>query len=300
MLRDAREALAKHKYPEAVDLLSRLLRQPEYPARADAQELLGLVRERAGQMAQAKAEYQEYLRRYPDGPAAARIRGRLQTLAAASLEAKSTGDFGAVTGNRWTMAGSAAVTYQYGKDQVVTNGTTTTTNSLNSALVYGDLLLRDRGERYDFTARFNGGYTQNIVTTIGGSQDRVTAAYGELTDRVFGVTARVGRQSLASQGIVGLFDGLYVGYQVSPTWSVSGAAGLPAYTSYSGVSSNRNSARSPPSSILSIMPGSSTATFSTKPTAATPSVAPSDFKPATRWRGAPPYFSSTTISHSSN
>jgi tetratricopeptide (TPR) repeat protein len=239
MLRDAREALAKHKYPEAVDLLSRLLRQPEYPARADAQELLGLVRERAGQMAQAKAEYQEYLRRYPNGPAAARIRGRLQTLAAASLEAKSTGDFGAATGNRWTMAGSAAVTYQYGKDQVVSNGTSTTTNSVNAALVYGDLLLRDRGERYDFTARFNGGYTENIATNNGGSQDRVTTAYGELTDRVFGVTARVGRQSLASQGIVGLFDGLYVGYQVSPTWSVSGAAGLPAYTSYSGVSSKQ-------------------------------------------------------------
>jgi hypothetical protein len=239
MLRDAREDLAKHKYPEAVDLLSRLLRQPEYPARADAQELLGLVRERAGQMAQAKAEYREYLRHYPEGPSAARIRGRLQTLAAASLDAKSTGEFGAPAGNRWTMAGSAAVTYQYGKDQTVTNGTTTTTNSLNAALVYGDLLLRDRGERYDFTARFNGGYTQNVVTTNGGSQDRVTTAYGELTDRVFGVTARVGRQSLASQGIVGLFDGLYVGYQVSSKWSVSGAAGLPAYTSYSSVSSKQ-------------------------------------------------------------
>ncbi|MEA3107506.1 MAG: hypothetical protein QOI88_2111 [Gammaproteobacteria bacterium] len=239
MLRDAREALAKHKYPEAVDLLSRLLRQPEYPARAEAQELLGLVRERAGQMAQAKAEYQEYLHRYPDGPAAARIRGRLQTLAAASLEAKSTGDFGAATGNRWTMAGSAAVTYQYGKDQTVSNGLTTTTNSLSAALVYGDLLLRDRGERYDFTARVNAGYTHNLATTNGGSQDRATAAYAELTDRLFGVTARVGRQSLASQGIVGLFDGLFVGYQVSSKWSVSAAAGLPAYTSYSTVSSNQ-------------------------------------------------------------
>jgi hypothetical protein len=239
MLRDARDALAKHKYPEAVDLLSRLLRQPEYPARADAQELLGLVRERAGQMAQAKAEYLEYLRRYPNGPAAARIRGRLQTLAAASLAATSTGEFGAVTGNRWTMAGSAAITYQYGKDQVVSNGTTTTTNSLNAALLYGDLLLRDRGERYDFTARVNAGYTHNLVTTNGGNQDRTTAAYAELTDRLFGVTARVGRQSLASQGIVGLFDGLYVGYQVSSKWSVSAAAGLPAYTSYSGVTSNQ-------------------------------------------------------------
>jgi hypothetical protein len=121
----------------------------------------------------------------------------------------------------------------------VSAGTTTTTNSVNAALVYADLLLRDRGERYDFTARVDAGYTHNLVTAGGGSQDRTTAAYAELTDRNFGVTARVGRQSLASQGIVGLFDGLYVGYQRSSSWSVSAAAGLPAYTGYSPVSSHQ-------------------------------------------------------------
>lgn len=240
ILRDARAAQARRQYPEAVDLLNRLLRQPEFPERADAQELLGLVRERAGQLAQAKAEYQEYLRRYPDGRAAARIRGRLQTLAAASLSPNSTGEFGAAENTRWTMAGSAAVSYQYGKDQTTSSGTTTTTNTVSSALVYGDLLLRDRGARYDFTARVDGGYTHNLGTAFGGgSQDRTTAAYAELTDRLYGVTARLGRQSLASQGIVGLFDGLFVGYQANSKFSVSGAAGLPAYTSYSALSSRQ-------------------------------------------------------------
>jgi tetratricopeptide (TPR) repeat protein len=239
ILRDAHAALEKHLYPQAIDMLSRLLRQPEYPARAETQELMGLVRERAGQLAQAKAEYQEYLRRYPDGAGAARIRGRLQTLAAASLAPKSMGEYGASSDNRWTMAGSAALTYQYGKDQTVSNGTTTTTNSLNAALVYGDLLLRDQGQRYEFTGRVDAGYTQNIVTTNGGSQDRTTAAYGELTDKLLGITARVGRQSLASQGIVGLFDGVFAGYQMNPVWSVSGAAGFPAYTSYSSISSQQ-------------------------------------------------------------
>ena len=110
ILTDARTALGNHKYPEAVDLLNRLLRQPDYAGRSDAQELMGLVRERAGQMAQAKAEYEEYLHRYPDGAGAARVRGRLRTLAAASLDPKSTGEFGAAQANRWTMAGSAALT----------------------------------------------------------------------------------------------------------------------------------------------------------------------------------------------
>jgi tetratricopeptide (TPR) repeat protein len=239
ILRDAHAALEKHQYPEAVDLLSRLLRQPEYPARADAQELMGLVRERAGQLAQAKAEYQAYLQRYPDGPGAARVRGRLQALAAASIAPKFTGEFGAAADQRWTMVGSGAVTYQYARDQSVSGGTTTGATSANAALIYGDLLLRDRGERYDFTARVDAGYTQNLVTTFGGSQDRTTAAYVEITDRNWGLTGRLGRQSLAGLGVIGLFDGVFVGYQVNPTFSVSAAAGLPAYTSYSSLSTQQ-------------------------------------------------------------
>jgi hypothetical protein len=237
IMTEARAALEAQRYPEAVDSLSRLLRQPDYAGRADAQELLGLVRERAGQLAQAKAEYQDYLLQYPQGAGAARVRARLQALAQASLAAAPT--FGAAAGNRLTFVGSAAISYQYGKDQTVSAGTTTTTNSINSALVYGDLLLRDRGERYDFTARVDAGYTHNVQNTFGGSQDRTTAAYAELADRLFGVTARVGRQSLAAQGVVGLFDGLFVGYQINSSWSVSAAAGLPAYTSYSQVSSHQ-------------------------------------------------------------
>jgi hypothetical protein len=236
MLRDARVALETHQYPQAVDLLNTLLRQPEYPARADAQELLGLVRERAGQLAQAKAEYEDYLRRYPDRPGAARVRGRLQALAAASLAPKSTGEFGAGAADHWTMAGSAALTYQYGTNQIVSSGTSTTTTAVNAALVYADFLVRDRGQRYDFTARVDAGYTENILTTAGGSQDRTTAAFVEVTDKNWGLTGRLGRQSLASQGVIGIFDGLFVGYQINPHWSVSAAGGYPAYTSYSAFS----------------------------------------------------------------
>jgi tetratricopeptide (TPR) repeat protein len=240
LLRDARAALAGQRFPEAVELLTQLLRQAEYPARADAQELLGLVRERAGQLAQAKAECEEYLRRYPDRPGAARVRARLQSLLAASLTPRSTGEFAPTATNHWSMAGSASITYQYGTDQSVAAGITTTTTAANAALVYTDLLLRDRGDRYDFTARVDAGYTQNLVTTFGGSQDRTTAAYVELTDRILGWTSRIGRQSLAVQGNIGLFDGVYLGYQLNPHLMISAAAGLPAYSSYSDFSTQQN------------------------------------------------------------
>ena len=240
LLRDARSALEKHQYPEAIDLLARLLRQPEYPARADAQELMGLVRERAGQLAQAQAAYEDYLSRYPDRAGAARVRTRLQSLAAASIAPKSTGEFGAPSaGDRWGAAGSVALGYQFGQQQSNSGGTSTSATAVNGALVYTDVLVRERGTRYDFAARADAGYTQNLVASTGGSQDRTTAAFVEATDRQVGLTGRLGRQSLASQGIVGLFDGLFVGYQINPTLSVSGAAGYPAYTSYSSFSTQQ-------------------------------------------------------------
>jgi hypothetical protein len=240
VLRDARAALAQRQFPQALELLTRLLRQPEYPARAEAQELIGLVRERAGQLAHAKAEYQEYLRRYPDGAAATRVRAHLLALATATENPQPTGEFGgAAPQSRWSMAGSASIGYQYGQDQIAAAGTTTRTTALNSFLVYGDLLLRDQGERYDFTARVDSGYTANMVPNTGGSQDRTTAAYMELSDRVMGLTGRIGRQSLASEGAIGLFDGVYLGYQAAPKVLVSAAAGFPAYTSYSEVSSQQ-------------------------------------------------------------
>ena len=183
LLHDARADLERHQYAQAIDLLGRLLRQPEYPARAEAQELLGLTRERAGQLAQAKAEYETYLSRYPDAPGAARVRSRLQALSAASLAAKSTGEFGAAPTERWNAAGSVALGYQYGQQQTISGGTSTSATAVNGALVYTDLLVRDRGTRYDFTARADAGFTQNLVTAVGGNQDRTTAAFVEATDR---------------------------------------------------------------------------------------------------------------------
>src|SRR5882672_10977563 len=92
MLADARTAIAARDYPTAITLLTKLQRQPEFPDRARAQELLGLARERSGQLAHAKAEYEEYLRRYPQGEAAERVAFRLRILRAAEAKARTGRD----------------------------------------------------------------------------------------------------------------------------------------------------------------------------------------------------------------
>ncbi len=239
LLHEARAALEKRQYPEAIDSLNRLLRQPEYAGRADAQELMGLVHERAGQLALAKSDYEDYVSRYPQGAGADRVRRRLTALLTASLNPKSVGEGSTTQAARWTMVGSTALGYQYDKAQTNSGGVTTSTTAANAALVYGDLLVRERGTRFDFTGRVDAGYTHNLVTTAGGSQDRTTAAFVELDDRSWGLSGRLGRQTLANQGTLGLFDGLAVGYQINPKFSVSAAGGYPAYTSYSAFSSKQ-------------------------------------------------------------
>jgi len=246
LLRDAQAAIKHRKFPQAIELLTKLLRQPEYPDRQMAQELLGLTQQRAGHLALAKQAYEDYLQRYPDGLGAPRIRNRLRTLAAAGRGARSTGDFGG--GDRelgWSKTGIASVLYQNGQDHVEVGGTSTDLTSVNVLLTDADLLVRHRGFRYDFATRVSGGYTHQLGSTGassgagGAGSGRVNAAYVELADRQAGLSGRFGRQSHAGDGILGIFDGAFLSWQWKPTLTFNAAAGLPADTGRSGVSTDR-------------------------------------------------------------
>lgn len=81
---DARSAVTARQYDRAIAILTKILSGPETSFAADAQELLGIARERNGQLAHAKAEYDTYLQKYPSGPGADRVRQRLQAMATAT------------------------------------------------------------------------------------------------------------------------------------------------------------------------------------------------------------------------
>ncbi len=86
LLTSARAALTANDNERAIQLLTKLQALPANPYTADAQELLGVARERNGQLAHAKAEYEAYLQTYPDAEGAARVRQRL-----AAIETVQTG-----------------------------------------------------------------------------------------------------------------------------------------------------------------------------------------------------------------
>ena len=62
---EARAASRKGNHAAAIPMLAKVLKYPENEHSADAQELLAVARHKAGQLAEARAEYEDYLRRYP-------------------------------------------------------------------------------------------------------------------------------------------------------------------------------------------------------------------------------------------
>jgi len=238
-----RKAMRARDYPKAVQILTKLQRQPEFPERAEVQELLGLARERSGEVAQAKAEYEEYLQRYPKGAAADRIRTRLRILRAASAAGRNGGlDLGAEADHGWKISGGASQLYRRDSFGTDFNGPLTSTIVQNAIFTDADLFVHKDGERFTTGFRTNFGYAKTFLPRdIRGVEDRVriTTAFLDLGDKLLGLRGRLGRQTTVADGIFGTFDGAALSYRFAPSWSVRGTVGMPVVNSGDGVQTDR-------------------------------------------------------------
>jgi tetratricopeptide (TPR) repeat protein len=238
LMAQARVAVDKHDYKTAITVLTKLQRQPEFPDRASAQELLGLARERSGELAHAKAEYEEYLRRYPNGEAAERVALRLRTLRNAEARARTGREPpGEVHG--WEISGDWSQLFRYDGQRITTGAPPPNTSSTvptgpltqteNAVFNDVDLLARDRGTTFDWIGRLSAGYDKSFQSsaTALANPTRVSIASFEVLDRPLGLLARLGRQVSVQDGILGTFDGLFMSWQFKPSWSLTAAAGYP-------------------------------------------------------------------------
>jgi tetratricopeptide (TPR) repeat protein len=237
-LDQARRSLSAKRYDDAVQRLTQIVAVEDYKRRIEAAEMLGLARERKGQLAQAKSVYEEYLRRYPNASAANRIRQRLQALRTASLPGRrGTGGGEAATG--WTAFGSASQIYRRDNSQLSNAALSRSLTTQNAVLTDIDGILRHRGERRDMTARTSFGYMKDMLQTGRGDQMRVSSAYVEFNDRELGAGARLGRQSRGMAGVVGAFDGLLGNWQWRENLAFNAVMGLPVESSRQGPATDR-------------------------------------------------------------
>jgi len=78
-------------------------------------------------------------------------------------------------------------------------------------------------------------FESGMVERTSGDQLRVSYAYADLADSVTGIRGRIGRQSRATGGVLGRFDGLNLAYHVTERTLVEAVFGKPAYSSMEGL-----------------------------------------------------------------
>lgn len=258
---EAEQAIRDKELDRAIQLLTSAAALPETPETPRAIELLGITRERKGQAAHARTQYEEYLRRFPSGEGADRVRQRLSALDGAAAAPgqqlrAAAGGSGAARGWTWGVRGS--LSQFYFRDQGRTNTLTTTSTlgsevdssvNVNQLLTSGDITVTGGNDRRQIQLRAAGSYTKNFgtsttITTIdngtevqtfrsrpGGGIKALTALYFDYSDSDLNSTVRVGRQTRNSAGVLGRFDGALAGWQANPKLRFNAVAGYPVLSS---------------------------------------------------------------------
>src|SRR3546814_3384553 len=89
MLALATAAVSTGRYEDAVAILNQLLNLPPNATSQQAQELIGIAREGLGENQRALAEYELYVKLYPDSPRIQRVKERITALKVAASAPKA-------------------------------------------------------------------------------------------------------------------------------------------------------------------------------------------------------------------
>jgi hypothetical protein len=229
LMAEARVARGAGDYPKAVQLFNAVLALPANSQSQSAQELIGNSREKMGDSVKAQAEYESYLRSYPAGDGADRVRQRLAAIGGAS---KVAGADKKLAGGKkpireihentvygsWTQYYYDAHSHTYPRTNI--NTTTHDQSSLISAL---DLTARFRQNEWDSKIVYRN--TQSMNFLKGEGRDRTQALYAEVENKDVDFMTRVGRQNGNSGGILGRFDGALFRYGFTPKNRLNFVAG---------------------------------------------------------------------------
>lgn len=224
LLEQARIAFTAGEYSKTIQLTTAILESPKSNESQDALELLGLARERNGQIAHAKAEYEKYLVLYPDGEDAKRVSQRLAGLITATSNpttiASSTQRKKSIKPTGWQSVGSFSQYYYRDERSIDDEDNLVDLSSLISTF---DMRSRKRTEDYDHRFQITGDHAYDFLDKE--SEGRFSRLFYEIIDRENNNTFKIGRQTYSEGGVLGLFDGAVLGLGVTQKSRVNAAAG---------------------------------------------------------------------------
>lgn len=232
IMAEARAAMVARQYDRAIALYTLVLRAPAEqaePHAREALEYLGLARQRNGQAAHARAEYEAYLVRFPEGEGSDRVRQRLAAMDTATSSTRVR--LRPVTPrarSEFDLYGSVYTAYFRTQSFAQLGGVELVDSSQH---LDGDVNARYRRGALDLRARAAGYLRYDFDESDAAVPSRVTRLYLEARDRSHRLGATLGRQSSRGGGVLGRLDGLTAEWGFLPNWTVKGVAGFPFYSS---------------------------------------------------------------------
>jgi hypothetical protein len=230
LLAAGRAALESGDADAAIRAFTKLLSFPEHAATPEAKEWLGVARDRRGQTAHARAEYEEYLARYPEGEAAARVRQRLDALVTAQSKlpppkgGQAPGAPAAAAPLDLDFFGSAYTQYRHERRNTDPGESLVTDSSLWTD---GTFVGRLRTPSWSWRAQAAGSHLFQFADAADSTDTRVSTLFveGKQNDGTWRGIA--GRQSGNTGGVYSRFDGLRLSRRVVPGWRLALVGGAP-------------------------------------------------------------------------
>ena len=243
---EARAAIKKGNFPQAVELLRKVTAKPEMPFSAEAQELLGVAHHKAGQMADARLVWEDYLARYPAHEGTDRVRQRLSGLLTATGEAQERlraakmlfqddGTPQRKPGATWTTSGSISQFYIRDDSFRTLRDASLAPNLAEDK----DAHIRHQNTlmtSFDLAATFNNDKVKAKFRFSGAEEHRfnddselvrVAALFSEVSFKDLDLMTRIGRQTRSAGGVLGRFDGALASWQAAPSLRFNVVAGSP-------------------------------------------------------------------------
>lgn len=227
LMADGRTALLQADYDQSIKIYTRLLEESDGQHRREAREFLGVARQKNGQLAHARSEFEAYLSEFPDGSDANRVRQRLAALTDRAERRPATApvDQSVQLASEWDLRGGVSQFYLRGVNLSRDDEADVLTQS--ALLSQADFVVSRRGERIDLLGRANFGYLYDFAENGSEDQALVSYAYIDITDITLDLSARLGRQTRHKGGVLGRFDGAHLSYLLRPNLSVNVTTGFP-------------------------------------------------------------------------
>lgn len=231
LMASGRDAMTAGDFDAAIRIFTKVVSLPEHANSIDAKELLGVARERRGQLAHAKAEYEEYLRWYPGSVGAPRVRQRLDALLTASAKPpeRPGARRGAVTRpTDLEIFGSASTQYRHENLEGDAIDPLTTDSSLFSDL---SVSTRARSENYLFRGLAAGSYRLDFLDGGEENETRISSFFLDVAQRSGPYSATFGRQPGNTAGVASRFDGVRLSRRLAEQWRLTLRGGFPVEVS---------------------------------------------------------------------